>query len=275
VYWDGKSVGDWAGELNGADAVVNLAGQSVNCRYHARNRRRILESRVGSTLALGEAIRACSRPPRVWLNSSTATLYKHSFDRPMDEASGVIAGTPEAKDQFSVEVGQAWEAAMAETSTPNTRKVALRTAMVFGVGSGGVYRVLRRLASCGFGGAMAGGRQYVSWIHETDFCRAVEWLFANGECAGPVNLAAPRPLTNREMMRTVRRACGMPIGLPAAGWMLNIGAVLLRTETELMIKSRRVVPGRLTAAGFRFLYSELGSAVKELEERLALSAGVR
>lgn len=269
VAWDGRTLGDWAGELEGCSAIVNLAGLSVNCRYHARNRQAILASRVDSTRVLGQAVQACTHPPAVWLNSSTATIYKHSYDRPMDEASGVIAGSPEAKDLFSVEVAKAWEQAFEETVTPRTRKVALRTAMVFSTRQGTVYRVLRRLARCGLGGAMDGGRQYVSWLHHTDFCRVIQWLIDRDDFVGAVNLSAPQPLTNREMMRIIRAACHVSIGLPARRWMLEVGALVLRTETELIIKSRRVVPARLIEAGFQFRFSDLATAVEDLEQQLA------
>ena len=253
--------------MEGAEAVINLAGRSVNCRYNAKNRRDILESRIFPTRALGRAIAQCRQPPRVWLNASTATIYRHSFDRVMDE-SGEIAGTREAKDEFSVEVAQAWEKAFAEAQTPATRHVALRMTMVFSPRPGTVFRVLRRLVKRGLGGSMAGGKQFVSWIHEEDFCRAVEWLIGRDDLCGPVNLAAPNPLPNREMMAALRRACGMPIGLPAARWMLEVGAFFMRTETELMIKSRRAVPGKLVASGFEFKYPNFEEAVRELESDL-------
>ncbi len=269
AIWDGRSLAEWAKELDGAGALVNLAGRSVNCRYHARNRRAILHSRIDSTRVLGEAVAQCAKPPRVWLNSSTATIYKHSYDRAMNERTGVIEETPEAKDQFSVKVAQAWERAFDEAASPRTRKMAMRTAMVFGTHEGTVYRVLRRLARLGLGGAMAGGRQYVSWLHETDYCRAVQWLIEHDDTSGVVNLASPNPLTNREMMRTLRRVCRMPVGLPANRWMLEIGTFLLRSESELVIKSRRVVPARLLAAGFEFQFPGLELAIEELESRLA------
>ena len=267
LQWDGETLGPWTDELEGAEAVVNLAGRSVNCRYHYRNRRTMLNSRLNSTRVLGDAVRACRTPPRVWLNSSTATIYKHSFDQPMDE-DGEIAATPAAKDEFSVEIATRWERAFEDAVTPKTRKAALRTAMVLADVPGTVYCVLRRLARLGLGGSMGSGEQYVSWLHHVDFCRAVEWLINRDDVAGAVNLAAPEPVTNREMMRIFRRTFGVPIGLPATEWMLEMGAFLMRTETELVIKSRRVVPGRLLEAGFEFEYSQFGAAIREL-------AGVR
>lgn len=272
VNWDGETLGDWARELDNCVALVNLAGRSVNCRYHARNRRVILTSRVEPTRILGQAVAACAYPPQVWLNSSTATIYQHSYDRPMDEESGVIAGSMEAKDLFSVDVAKAWERAFEESASPETRKVALRTAMVFSTCPGTVYRVLRRLVRCGLGGTMDGGRQYVSWLHQTDFCRAIEWLIERDDFAGVVNLAAPRPLSNREMMQVMRAACHMPIGLPASRWMLEVGAFVLRTETELIIKSRRVVPARLIDAGFQFCFPDFVAAIEDLEGQLAQAA---
>ncbi len=263
VYWDGCTLGDWAKELEGADALVNLAGVSVDCRYTAKNRRLIMDSRIDSTRVLSEAVTRCQHAPRVWLNSSTATIYKHTYGRPWDEA-GEIGATAEAKDAFSIEVATAWERVFNEVQTPCTRKVALRTAMVMGHGRNSVFPVMRRMIRFGLGGQMGDGRQYMSWIHEVDFCRAIEWLIAREDVSGVVNLAAPNPVTNAEMMRTFREVCGVPFGLPAAKWMLEIGAVFLRTETELIIKSRRVVPGRLLHEGFQFKFSEVRMALENL-----------
>ncbi|HKS36707.1 MAG TPA: TIGR01777 family oxidoreductase [Verrucomicrobiae bacterium] len=268
IEWDGATPDDWARELDGAAALINLAGVSVNCRYHARNRRLILESRIHPTRVLGEAIAKCAQPPRVWLNASTATIYKHSFDRAMDEATGEIGATPEAKDAFSVEVARAWEQALQDARTPATRKVALRIAMVLGAGRNSVFPVLRRLARLGLGGRMGNGKQFVSWIHEQDFCRGIEWLIARNDLSGPVNLAAPNPITNTEMMRMMRRLCGATFGLPAARWMLEVGAFFLRTETELIIKSRRVTPRRLLTSGFRFRFESFEAAASNLEQRM-------
>jgi uncharacterized protein len=265
VCWDGESVGPWGTEINDAAAVINLAGRSVNCRYHSRNRQRILESRVHSTRTLGHAINRCASPPAVWLNSSTATIYKHSLDRAMDEATGEIGATPDGKDAFSVEVARAWERALDDADTPATRKIALRTAMVLGTGGNSVFPVLRRLVRLGLGGRMGNGKQFVSWIHEHDFCRAIGWLIARDDLSGPVNLAAPNPLTNAGMMAILRRLCGVPFGLPATRWMLEVGAFVLRTETELIIKSRRVTPRRLLASGFEFRFESLQEAVADLE----------
>lgn len=263
VAWDAKNLGDWAALVDGADVVINLTGRSVDCRYTERNRRAITASRVDSTRAVGQAIARCANPPRVWLNASSATIYKHTFDRAADE-TGVTGATPEAKDEFSLEVIYQWEHAFAEASTPATRKVALRTTMVLGVDNG-VFPVLRRLTRFGLGGKMASGRQYMSWIHVEDFRRAIEWLIEHEELSGPINVAAPNPVTNTEMMRLMRKTCGVPFGLPATRWMLEIGAFFLRTETELILKSRRVVPGKLLASGFQFHFPELENALRNLQ----------
>ena len=268
VRWDGRTLGDWAGELKGAQALINLAGRSVNCRYNARNRREILESRVQSTKVLGDAIALSRQPPQVWLNASTATIYKHTFDREMDEATGEIGATPEAKDEFSIEVARAWEETLYEAPTPVTRKVALRTAMVFAADKGGVFRTLRGLTRWGLGGAIAGGRQFISWIHEVDFCHSVEWLINRDDFSGPVNVASPNPIPQREMMRIIRRECGVPFGLPATRRMLEFAAFVHRTEAELILKSRRVVPSRLLAEGFQFRFPRMEDAVREIEGRL-------
>jgi uncharacterized protein (TIGR01777 family) len=265
-FWDGRSLGEWTRELDGADVLVNLAGRSVDCRYHARNRKLMMDSRVDSTRVLGEAITQCANPPKVWLNSSTATIYKHTFGPAWDE-NGEIGATPEAQDAFSIEVATAWEREFNAAQTPRTRKVALRTAMVFGHGANSVFPVLCRLARFGLGGRMAGGRQYVSWIHEADLCRAIDWLIERDEFSGPVNVAAPNPETNSEMMAAVRELCHVPFGLSAATWMLEAGAFLLRTETELIIKSRRVVPARLLSSGFKFRFPELRPALDDLCKR--------
>jgi uncharacterized protein (TIGR01777 family) len=265
IAWDAKTLGDWASLIDGADVVLNLTGKSVDCRYTEKNRRVIIDSRVDSTRVVGEAIARCQNQPRLWLNASSATLYKHDPAQPADE-SGPTGATAEAKDEFSIEVIRQWERALDEARTPRTRKVALRIAMVFGRQSG-VFPVLRRLARLGLGGKLGCGRQFVSWIHEEDFCRAIEWITEHDDLIGPINLVAPNPLTNAEMMRLVRKECGAPFGLPAAEWMLEIGAFFLRTETELIIKSRRVVPGKLLTSGFRFHFPTLEDALRNLQQR--------
>jgi uncharacterized protein (TIGR01777 family) len=253
--------------LEGADVVINLAGRSVDCRYGATNRRAILESRVHSTRVIGDAIARAQRPPRVWLQASTATIYAHRYDAPNDETTGILGGTePNVPDtwRFSIEVATAWERTLDDAVTPHTRKVKLRSAMTMSPDRGGIFDVLLRLVRCGLGGQAGDGRQYVSWIHGEDFIRAVEWLIAHDEVAGAVNLAAPEPLPNADFMRALRTAWGARIGLPATAWMLEVGALFLRTETELILKSRRVVRGRLLQQGFAFRFPDWPSAAADL-----------
>ncbi|MDL4813395.1 TIGR01777 family oxidoreductase [Actinomadura opuntiae] len=267
LAWDGRSLGPWADAVDGADAVVNLAGRSVNCRYTPSNLQEMMDSRVLSTRAVGEAIAAAARPPRVWLQMSTATIYAHRFDAPNDEANGVIGGTePDVPRywSYSVRIAKAWEREQERAATPSTRKVALRAAMVMSPDRGGVYDVLLRMARLGLGGAVAGGAQYMSWIHGHDFVRAVEFLIEREDFAGPVNLAAPDPLPQRGFMRELRAAWGVPVGLPATRWMAELGALALRSDTELLLKSRRVVPGRLLDAGFAFDFPEWPEAAADL-----------
>ena len=271
VEWDGKTLTEWTRELDHAQAVINLSGRSVDCRYTPENRREIMDSRVLSTKVIGEAITKLSKPPRVWMNSSTATIYKHATNVVRDE-NGEVGATVEANDGFSIEVGYAWEKAFNEAITPLTRKIALRTSLVFGLEAGGVFRVLRRLARFGLGGKMASGQQYVSWIHETDLARVILWLLENENFNGPVNLAAPNPLTNADMMQILRRVCKAPmgIGLPPTRWMLEVGAFIMRTETELILKSRRVVSSRLLDEGFQFQYPQFEDAIRDLESHVTM-----
>jgi uncharacterized protein len=216
---------------------------------------------------VGEAIAACRLPPRSWLQASTATIYAHRLDAANDEATGQVGGgEPGAPEswRFSIEVATAWEKALAAAETPHTRKVALRSAMVMSPDPGGIFDTLLGLVRRGLGGTSGGGRQYVSWIHHEDFVAAVEWLLEHEEVDGPVNLSSPEPIPNAAFMRTLRRAWGAPVGLPAMAWMLEIGAVFLRTETELVLKSRRVVPGKLLNAGFAFRYPHWADAARDL-----------
>lgn len=270
VEWDGATLGNWMGELDGADVVINLAGRSVNCRYHARNRREILDSRIESTRVIGQAIARVEKPPRVWLQASTATIYAHRYDAPNDEATGILGGSePRAPDtwQFSIDVAKAWEQAAREAVTPHTRQVLMRSAMVMSPDRGGVFDVLSGLVRRGLGGPVGGGRPFVSWIHERDFIRAVYWLIDHPELDGPVNLASPNPLPYVEFMRCLREAWGVRVGLPATTWMLEIATFLMQTESELVLKSRRVVPGKLLQSGFQFQLPAWRDAAEELVAR--------
>jgi uncharacterized protein (TIGR01777 family) len=275
VGWDARHLGSWAAAIDGCDAVVNLAGRSVSCRYTPASLQEMMDSRVDSARVVGEAIAAAARPPRVWLQMSTATIYAHRFDAPHDEATGVLGGAePDvpAYWAYSVRIARHWEREQDQADTPRTRKVALRAAMVMSPDRGGVFDVLLRLARLGLGGPVAGGAQYVSWIHDGDFARAVEFLIGRDDITGPVNLAAPGPLPQREFMRELRRAWGVPVGLPATAWMAELGALALRSDTELLLKSRRVIPGRLLAAGFSFAQPQWPQAAADLVRRVRASS---
>jgi uncharacterized protein (TIGR01777 family) len=258
VFWNGECFGAWTSTLEHSDVCINLAGRSVNCRYTARNKKEIYDSRLHSTAVIGEAIAAAKNPPSTWLNSSSATIYRDARDRPMDEATGDIG------QGFSVDVCQKWEHALDSAPTPHTRKIALRSALVFGPGNGGVFEAFHRIVKLGLGGTLGRGDQFVSWIHLTDFCRAVHFLLDHPDLSGPVNLASPNPVPNQQFMRTLRQACHKTIGLPAKKWMLEIGAFVLRTETELLLKSRRVIPTRLQSEGFTFNHPDLRPALDNI-----------
>lgn len=276
VHWDGANEGPWTEVLEGADVCINLAGRSVNCRYTADNCAEIYNSRIGTTRLLNRVIAALADPPRVWLNASTATIYRHApvelAARAMDEATGELGGfeliskrrrAPETWN-FSVQVARDWEAAFFATPTPRTRKVALRSAITFSPTPGNAFASFLNLVRVGLGDKQGNGRQFVSWIHENDFARAVEFIIHHEVLDGPVNVTAPNPLPNREFMEALRDAWGMPNGLPIPAFAIEIGAFLLRTESELVLKSRRVVPGRLLDAGFEFQFPHWPEAAEDL-----------
>lgn len=266
LAWDGESLGDWASEVDRADVVINLAGRSVNCRYTAANRKAILDSRIKSTRIVGEAIARAPHPPSVWLQASTATIYAHRYDAPNDESTGILGGhEANAPDtwRFSIDVATEWERAANEAHVPHTRKVLMRSAMTMNPDRGGVFDVLLGLVRRGLGGKAGDGRQYVSWVHDLDFIRSVYWLIDH-DLEGPVNIASPNPVPNADFMRTLREAAGVRMGLPATRWMLELGAFMLRTETELILKSRRVVPSRLIESGFTFQFPQWADAARDL-----------
>ena len=270
LEWDGATQGPWGLALEGAEAVINLAGRSVNCRYTDRHRREILESRVEATRAIGRAIADCKQPPKVWLNASTATWYRHAEDQPQNEWLG------EPGVGFSCDVARAWEEAFfAIMVPPETRKVAMRIGMVLANEQGTVFDVLRKISARGLGGTMGGGDQRISWIHMEDFLRAVEFIVNDAFLSGVVNLTAPEFPTNREWMKVFRDAVGMPIRLPASRWMLEIGARLMGTETELVLKSRWAEPVRLRDAEFRWRWGKLVDAVADLQGRRGLQGFFR
>jgi uncharacterized protein len=272
VHWDGRNEGQWIDHLEHTDVCINLAGRSVNCRYTPENRDAIYHSRVDTTELLGRVISSLANPPKVWLNASTATIYRHSFNKPMDEYTGELGGRAETSGirndsdpwDFSIKVAMDWEAAFFSAYTPETRKVALRSAVVMSPTPGGAFALLLNLVRLSLGGAQGNGRQFVSWIHALDFARSVEFLIARDDIDGPVNLASPHPVPNREFMAALREACGMPNGIPAPRPILALAALLLRTETELVLKSRRVVPARLLDAGFDFEFPTWPEAAEDL-----------
>jgi uncharacterized protein len=267
VVWDGATPGEWAQIVDGSDVVINLAGRNVNCRYTPTNKASILESRLRSTRVIGEAISSSKHPPRVWLQASTATIYSHRYDAPNDEASGVIGGSEPNVPRswkFSIDVARAWELELLKADIPQTRKVALRSAMTMSPGAGGIFDTLLQLVRRGLGGRAGDGRQFVSWIHYEDFVRAIEWLINRDDVEGAVNICAPNPMPNADFMRVLREAWGVSVGLPSSAWMLKVGAALMRTETELILKSRRVVPARLLQSGFLFHYPLWPDAARDL-----------
>jgi hypothetical protein len=245
VAWDGRTVGGWAAEVDGCAAVVNLAGRGVSCRYTEANLREMLSSRLDSTHAVGAAIARAAAPPRVWLQMSTATIYAHTHDPAHDESGHLGGGEPDvpAYWAYSVRIAREWEAAQLAADTPATRRVALRTAMAMSTTPGGLFTVLH------------------------DLVRAVSFLLTRDDLAGPVNVASPNPLRQRDFMRALRAALGVPVGLPATRWMAELGALAVRSDTELLLKSRRVTPGRLLAAGFAFEHPAWPDAARELADR--------
>ncbi len=270
VSWNGVTTGDWIADLEQSDVCINLAGRSVDCRYTAANRRTIYESRIQSTRLLNQILPSLNRAPRLWVNASTATIYRHALDRAMNEGEGELGGNePGAPDtwNFSIDVAKAWEEAFFSTPTPLIRKIAIRSAITLSPDRGGVFDVLLGLVRRGLGGRQGTGAQFASWIHEADFVRAIDLLIAHEEFSGVVNLASPNPLPNCDFMRALREAWGIRFGLPNPEWLIEIGTLLMRTESELVLKSRRVVPGRLLAAGFQFLFPVWPSAARELVGR--------
>ena len=256
VQWDGSTEGEWESVIDGCDLLINLAGKSVNCRYTKENKREIIDSRVQPTLALGKAIQKANQPPKVWINASSATIYRHATDRAQDEY------TDEMHDDFSVQVCKQWEHAFFSTDTPHTRKIAFRTAIT--LGTGGVMVPYLNLVKFGLGGRQGSGQQMYSWVHIHDVCRAMEYVFVHDQMNGVYNLSSPQPVTNRDFMATLQSLTKTPVALPAFTWMLQIGAILIGTETELLLKSRWVLPTRLLDAGFTFAFPELDGAMQNI-----------
>jgi uncharacterized protein (TIGR01777 family) len=256
VKWDGKTVDEWVNEMNDADLVINLAGKSVNCRYNQKNKNEIFVSRTDAVQSIGEAINKCDRPPSLWINASSATIYRHAIDRPQDEYTG------EFQDDFSVQVCKRWEKTFYDQQTPQTRKVALRMAIT--LGPGGILIPYFNLLKFGLGGKQASGKQMYSWVHIEDTCRLIEWIYDHKEISGTYNSSSPNPVTNEEFMKIFRKVTGHIIGLPAYKWMLQIGAPLIGTELELVLKSRWVLPTRILETGFQFKHPLLEEALSDI-----------
>ena len=256
IQWNGRDLGDWATEIDGADLVINLAGKSVNCRYNVRNKREIFDSRVLATKVIGQAINIAANPPQLWINAASATIYRHANDRPQDEYTG------EVHSDFSVQVCKLWEQTFFESETPLTRKIAFRTAITLGVG--GVMIPYFNLLKFGLGGHQGSGKQMYSWVHIEDVCRAIDFVSDYKQLEGVYNLSAPNPVSNKCFMATLRKVTGTSVGLPAFSWMLAIGAAVIGTEAELILKSRWVIPTKLLEAGFVFKYPFLKEAIENI-----------
>ncbi len=255
--WDGIHIEKhWANELEGADIIINLAGKSVNCRYHQKNKKEILDSRVNATKVLGNAIGHCITPPKLWINAASATIYRYAQDHAQDEYNG------EFEDDFSVQVCKQWEKTFNDQRTPFTRKVALRMAIT--LGSGGVMIPYFNLLKYKLGGRQGNGRQMYSWVHISDVCSIVDWTLAHSEMEGTYNCCSSNPVSNSEFMKTLRKVTGHQLGLPAYEWILTLGAWLIGTEKELLIKSRWVIPTKLLETGFKFKFDKLEDAFKDI-----------
>ena len=270
VYWDGNNQGRWTQELEGAGVVVNLAGRCVNCRYDSENRRKIMASRVNATRAIGTALQNAENPTQLWLQAGTSTIYANRYDAPNDELTGIIGGNEKdipATWTFSTDVAKAWEQACNDFHLPKTRKIIMRASMTMSPDHGGVFHVLSSLVRAGLGGRAGDGKQYVSWIHQQDFVNAIYHLIERRDLEGVFNFTAPEPLPNRQFMRILRKAWGVSVGVPASRWMLEVGAIFMRTESELVLKSRRVAPTRLLESGFEFTFPNWGGAAEDLVAR--------
>ncbi|WP_245221970.1 TIGR01777 family oxidoreductase [Pedobacter kyungheensis] len=257
IVWDGRTAGEWASALQNADLLVNLCGKNVNCRYTPKNKEEIIQSRLQPTALLGEVIHQMENPPKLWINITSATIYRHAEDRYQDEIHGEM-GTG-----FSVEVCKAWENYFFESNTPKTRKIALRMGIVLGKTDSAFPRLLN-LVKAGMGGKQGSGEQYVSWVHEQDAALSIAWLLQHEEINGIINCTAPNPVKNHVLMHQIRKTFGISFGLPAPAWLLAIGAKIIGTETELILKSRWVKPTVLLNGGFEFKYPTIECAVEDI-----------
>lgn len=258
IYWDAKTIGEWKNSLEQADVLINLTGKSVDCRYHEKNKEEIYASRINSTKILQEVVDSCSIPPGIWMNASSATIYVHSEKQLNTEENGVIG------DDFSMNICKSWETEFFQNQNDRIRKVALRTSIVLG-NNGGAFPKLKMIIKLGLGGKQGRGNQMVSWIHIDDFCKAVDWIIQNKNMEGSINITAPSPLSNEIMMKKLRKEFKAPFGLDAPVWQLETASVFLKTETELLLKSRNVYPEKLMKNGFQFSYPTFDEAVLKLK----------
>jgi len=257
IYWDAKTVGNWKEELENSNVLINLAGKSVDCRYNEKNKKEIFDSRIYSTKVLQQAIDECQNPPKIWLNASSATIYTHSETQLNTEENGIIG------DDFSMNICKSWEKEFFKTENPNIRKVALRTSIVLGK-NGGAFPKFKQISKLGLGGKQGRGNQMMSWIHIDDFCEAVNFIIENETLKGAINITAPNPLSNEKMMKQLREKIKIPFGIPSQVWLLEIAAIFIKTETELMLKSRNVYPEILIENGFQFKYDNFEKALDKL-----------
>jgi uncharacterized protein len=260
VQWDGENLGDWQKELENSDVLINLSGRTVNCRYNEKNKKEIFDSRLKSTAIIGKAIQDAQNAPKIWLNFASATIYRHAEDRPMDDETGEIGSG------FSVEVCKAWEKTFFDNKTSKTRQVALRLAMVMGKNDGPLVPLIQH-AKMGLGGKHASGNQYISWLSEPDFLGAIEYIIVNESINGAINVSSPNPLPDREFMRLVRTNFGLPFGLPLAKWMIEIGSFFMQTESELILKSRRVVPSKLQKLGYNYKFPTIETYFEHIKNQ--------
>lgn len=257
VFWDARNIENWANELNNADVLINMTGKSVDCRYNEKNKKEILESRINSTKILQKAVENCQNPPKMWLNASSATIYVHAETQLMDEANGIIG------DDFSMNICKSWEAAFFEKKNTNIRKVALRTSIVLG-NEDGAFPKLKTITRLGLGGKQGRGNQMISWIHVEDFCKAIEHIINNEKMDGVINITTPNPIKNTDFMQKIRTQMHIPFGIPSPVFVLELAAIFIKTETELLLKSRNVYPKRLLENGFRFSFPSIELALQNL-----------
>ena len=256
IYWNGKNLGEWTKHLEDAEVLINLAGKSVDCRYTDENKAAILNSRIDSTRVLNRAMEQANQKPKVFLNASTATIYVHAETTINTEENGVIG------DDFSMNIAKSWEKEFYATEIPNVRKIALRTSIVLGK-NGGAFPKLKTITRLGMGGKQGRGDQFISWIHIHDFCKAIDFLI-NSKLSGSVNITAPNPKANKDFMRDLRKQLSVPTGISQPVWLLELASAIIKTETELLLKSRYVYPQRLLDAGFKFEYERVKECMKEL-----------